>query len=1291
MAAIKFESANAKASTYAAETLNAQNAGITVDPKKGLSIGAESTYAESGYDSIDVSESAFFKTVSVSSSFEGEVNILGNASVSNTFYAGGGGGVLDGGAGQNVEISETKSKLFTSADKFYGGAGNDIFVYSALGGKDVIYNYGDGDVVRLDGFNSETQSLSFVDKNGGLTVTISDSDDTTVAKNSVLTIDGKTRAASSSYGFVFVDEDGAPIATHGVLEEGVLAYGLNKKGAQDTSILSIGGASRNATIDASNVSSLIKTISGNNTNAIYVIGNANANNISIGSGGGTIDGGGTAEKPTNDNLYGVAGKAVTFVYNGGKDVVYNYKTGDKIIGESLTFSKYNGADALYVDPENNKNTLTIKYALGKVLNINGEDDENSHTLPAGLAYDKWDDAKGGATKITANDVEITAGPTIQGSQTVYREIDGEIWERTETVVAYSAISVGGESGEIAEGVKEVDLSASSAPVIVDTSENASITSVKMGKDGGKVVGHDGGDNRLAQTFTAGGGADIFVINAEKVLGADDPSKAKSDSIVNIGKSDKVQITGYGEEDVVSFAEKGKDLSITVNGYVVATVKNATTVFGKSVPLYVLDSAGNSLLQYPTPMPTGLDYATKKNGTADKTGLVADETFNSTLINAEPYGGAAIKTIDAKNVSLSSAINIIGSSNSNVITAPTAAVDVTIDGGAGSDNVTLGGGAAVYYFHAQAGGKKDVLTGYKDGDIIIFDGNEVESVANISEEGILYEGKNDTEINGFNDSKAAVVINFSAKNSLTLNNTAGMAIRVADISAIDEETGELDESQVYTFGHVLPSGLDYDAKKTTVLVAETNPPKSLTVDLSDSETFFSSVKNVDFSDKAVTASIVGSTVANDIKVGTSGSTVDTGAIPEDLPEGSKFKPVADKVQGGAGRDVFIYDVGYGKDVYSNVDSKDVISLGSGVSGWSDLTITDNKKGGMTVAISGEGVTTEKGALNTTANSTFTINKADNNAVTFNIGGTNYVYGKLDSGVSIDAKYATLSVASDANLTVDASMINSLPKIIDARGSEGGNKVLIGNGQADAIYAGGAATTLFGGTAGTKALKDTLYGKSGSADTFLFTTQDSAKGKETDIISNYDSDTDIIVLDRAPTSVNAGGKNVVLTFTEDDPNKEGKTVSSTLTINGIAQDDTLKKLNNIDANYGIKIAVVDSLYGENGDLSSAIGSAETETYYFTKGKYDWGDETNIKTGSATGEEEGGESEQYAATDGWFNEVVSTDNASVSELDSILDVKGALNGDLATLDGDAYFTNTSFESKAAAVTGARHRSKK
>lgn len=1353
MADLIFTAKDAKdTENLATDRATAKTHGVTLDEKKGNVIVAADSKLETG-SLIDVSGSAYFKNVSVASDYEGAVDIEGNGTIANTFYAGGGGSTMFGG---NGELND-KDKLVTGADKIYGGTGADVFVYAPNAGKDTFYNYqtinedaeseeevvGANDVIQVS--LGEGQSMSFVDKNGGLTITISDPNNADVAKNSVLTIDGKS--ASAAGGFILTD--GTNETVYGVLPDEV-GYGL-KSGKTDSSTLTLGGGA-SGDVNVNLISSNVKNISAANEGAVYITGNGNANAITIGSGGGTIDGGFGA-KATADKIFGTSSGAVTYVFdgvNGGKDTFgdakltqYNYKKGDSIVLTNATFNETmlaekSGDVVLTIDKNN---VLTLKNAVGKPINIySGEVGTNGsitvdetlvenwgNTLPAGLAYD----AK--ISKISADAVAIESLPKV-GTRTQKIELGTYTLPSGETVTsyydleipAYEAIKLGGngddiEHASLAASVKEIDMSVSEAPVVIDVSdpEYANVNVIKAGVADSTIVGNvassavdkDNNPVIVNQTFTAGNGVDLFQINAAAKLEAtvvkNNKKAYKADVINGIGAGDSISIDAAVAD--ITFVEKGKDLNIelpdeaTGATYTVITVKN----FDSDTALTLIGSDGKKTA--PTPMPTGLAYASKNNK-LDKTGLVASGALAANVVKAADYGDTTIKNIDATGVTSATGNQLLieGGSIANNIYAPSASIATTLNGGAGNDNLTGGAGKTTFVFQAQDKGKKDVITGFKSGDVIMIDQSTQTLYAAAefdSDNGdIIYDkdGKGTTASGGFNDSKADVVLTINKGNTITVKEAAGKPITLVDG----------DGNALGTFGHVLPTGLAYDSKNTTVSLSGGSYKGD--VILSDTTVYYSTIKKVDLSGNKSVANAYGNTLANELIAGTKGGILDGGSVYglTDAKDNA-LKPTADKLTGGAGKDTYVYDVGYGKDSFLSFGEGDVVSLGADITA-ANLSIVDKKNVLNVSILDPDGNLFEdpkdddtKGSPMTAANSTFTITKtSDNVAVTFvGTGIGSYVYGSMPSGASIDEKYSTISVSTDAAATVDASVINSQPKTIDARTSTADSSlVLVGNANADAIYGGAGSNTLFGGTAGTKAVKDVLYGGAGK-DHFVFTTQGGLKGKESDVINNYVAG-DVIVLDREPDLVKADGKKITLTFNDEvtGANNKVSTVASTLEITGAATDSTMKKFGNIDSDVAVTFAI-GSIYNEDTGAFDLSGATETYVYNFDptatasvvqkngdskdvalKAGIPW---DQLEEALGTGEEES--SEQYAATDGWFEEIVSTDNASVSELDSILDAKGALNGDLAQLDGDAFFTNTSFESKAAAITGARHQAKK
>ena len=1316
MANINLTAASAK-TTVSAEMEALNEAGLTATNKGVVTVPDEADLPANS--TIDVSESAFFKTVSVGGGYTGKVNVVGNPNAANTFYAGGGGGSLFGGS---VYVND-KDKEITSADKYYGGAGDDVFVYEVKAGKDQIYNYSNGnngnnDVILVRGL-TESQTMSFVDKSGGLTVTINDENDTadggkagTTAKTSVLTIDGKSKVTTDGFnGFVFRDENGGE-TVYGALGTGV-SYGVKgKNNAEDTSSLILSSLA-SGTVNAGNINSAIKNITAVNESPVYIIGNANANKITIGSGGGTIDGS-YGTKATNDTFYGNATGAVTFIYdavNGGKDVIgdakltqYNYKSGDKIVITGGEISEdsiaYKGSDVVITIDKSN--SLTVKNGLGKAIKIVDESDEAlttnengwGETLPTGLNYDSSK-----FSKITADNGVITVSGYTEERRYVEAGVDadGDPLFAWKNVKVYNTISLGGGNAYNAS-VKTIDLSASSAPVYIDTTgdDHSLVSAISFGKDGGTAIANEA----VAQTFTAGAGGDTVITDASKA----EIERFKGDTANNLGVigTDALVINNIEDDDEIAVTESGKNLVVSLNGTTLITLKNHG--FNANNKLYIRDGNGTLLKEYPFTV-TGVSYGTK--GTKeDKTSLVASGAVNASVVSADDFGGKTIKTVNALEVTsaTNNGLELIGSEANNTMYAPTAtSLATTLNGAAGSDALYSGAGKTTYVFQAQVKGKKDTIYNYKDGDVIVIDQSILEDTdgAITAEFGTDENGKGTIEyasgnssgvmVNGFNDTKADVVVSVNKSNTITIKNAAGKNIVLSDGSGL------------YTFGHVLPDGLAYDAKNTTVSLS--GGSYKGTVNLADTSTYYSTIKKVDLKGNTAAAAIYGNTIANEFIAGAAGSTMYGGAA---FNNGTTDKPkivaTADKLTGGDGTDYFLYSAGDGKDQFLSFGAGDVVSLGADIKA-SDLTITD-KKNVLTVAIGGSAVSSDKTDTNYSGNSTFTITKsADTVPVSFVFADStadksyDFTYGSMGKGVSIDSKYASLTVDTSAKTTVNAAVINSQPKVIDAKTSSG-EIVLIGNANADAIYAGSGGSTMFGGTAGTKAVKDQLYGGSGK-DVFLFSSQGGEKGKETDIVYNYNAaNGDVIVLEKEPDLVKADGKTITLTFNDETTNAKGNTVTvaSTLQINGVNNDDgVMKKFDPITASTEVTFAIGDFLDDDGNivvtELTSVLESAKTYTFDNTtedsslkSGKGDWGD---------PGISEAEASPQFASNvqDYWFTDNNAAADVVGSELDEILDVKGSTANVATQFNADSYFTQVGEDKQASALAlaAARHRAQK
>ncbi|MBR1580950.1 MAG: hypothetical protein IJ668_10765 [Selenomonadaceae bacterium] len=253
------------------------------------------------------------------------VVLIGNA-LNNVLRAGSGGSTIDGGSGN---------------DKLYGGDGRDVFVWTIGEGKDKVYNYGDGDIISVDG--GAIDGANF--KESGKTVVI------TVDK-SKLTINNVRDQM-----VVVVNGDNT-INRNAPLADG-LTYNKSK------TALTIGDPFEGV-LDAVDFSSKLKTLDATACdNSIHIIGNGKANEIRAGSGGATLDGG-----LGNDKLYGGAGADEFDYFDGsGKDVIYDYDFDQdviRILDGTIDGVATRGRDVVF---EVGAGSLTVKNGLGHALTV----------------------------------------------------------------------------------------------------------------------------------------------------------------------------------------------------------------------------------------------------------------------------------------------------------------------------------------------------------------------------------------------------------------------------------------------------------------------------------------------------------------------------------------------------------------------------------------------------------------------------------------------------------------------------------------------------------------------------------------------------------------------------------------------------------------------------------------------------------------------------------------------------------------------------------------------------------
>lgn len=1098
---------------------------------------------------------AKFTVVSVGGGNNGAVRMTGGTKAS-TLILGKGGGALTGGS--------------TGADKLYGSTGNDTFTFAVGGGNDQIgdakttaYNYNKGDKIVIEGSVSPSD-LSFTDN--------------AKKKNVVINI-GKQKLT--------VNKTGVDVPIEIQTSGGSITYGTDGTTSTFDEKKNLTIKSGSGTVSAAELAASAKNINATAvTSRIFLVGNGQTNNISLGAAGGTISGGYNAEKgkATNDNLYAAANhtQPVTFYIgaNAGTDNIYNYKEGDVIyIADGTTDIDFTDKKA-FKDGGTGKD-IKIKTSGGSTVNIKAN---------------------------TANKVTFNIGGTVKTYGVDLPDNVSLDSKRSSMVIGANALSTtysieNDALKTFAPKLTTIDASAAKNNVTLKGFDDAA----SVFKGGTKSTTYIGGSKN--DQYNGGSGVDIFRFDASSL------EAIGKDVINDYGAGDIIMLNGISAANasLVAVDNKGavtlfedtksstaKNNSITVknfkkltNGYVVVTD-------GSGKVLAVNSKEGPAL-------PTGVTYKSSKLSTSNAytgkftnndyvvggyvnldTGKPQDSAsifdgINAT-INAADYGGN-VKEINASVVGAGVQTLLIkgNAAANNAIYAPVrnsgSEISVTLEGGEKNDTFHGASSSLTSVTYVLDGSGKDVINDYKEGDIVRVAVDSV-SADMISEKG------------------SDVIFTFDSKNTVTLKDAA-----TKSISFVGNNNKE------FTYGYTLPDGLEYDSKHTAIndvsLNANTDYVQTggtkanttytpvdgayVAIDLSNNDYlkggYYAGVKTVNLAGSAAAASLVGSDVANDLYAPSGGSTLYGG------DGASASKPSADKLYGNTGVDYFMYKLGDGADVIgdksksnSSLEAQDFLILGGGDSSLltrDQVTITDKKE---TVTIQYNNDKASKltitkddaetplkilfansslkgsgagGAFNgydvygvDTRRFEADASKIGNGTLVITGAGgysdaadslKGYTYTGEEGSKLLSIKYTDPNTNSSETLPfadVNVSNISSSLKDINVTADTDTRVNIVGGVSALNVTMGAGGGTVSGGNNDGKALKDTFYSNPEAVRGTEFVIYDSLSAGA-DVVRNYDaSKGDFIHFDTAPDSVKVSKDSV--TFSFSGGNKSSVTV-------------------------------------------------------------------------------------------------------------------------------------------------------
>ena len=1025
---------------------------------------------------------------------------------------------ISGGAG-NDSISNTGDKVTINAgkgnDSIYNEGTGNLYQYASGEGKDTVVGFSENDTLTVTSgsYTYDVSGNDFVVKVGSGTITLKDAAGQIIHLN---------------------DE---------VIEPSVMPNGWKYSNSQKTAMQATLAGAENIDLNESYGKDVTIVDGSKVAGGVEIIGNDEGNSIKTGKGNDLVIGG-----EGNDTVSLGSGQD-TYIYQGGDDVIQDYKAGDDIIqlvdnDQTIVSASVTGSDVVLYTP-NGQITVKKGNTQSQILVVNADGEQVypfKDSIPSG-----W--------KLDTNKKTIIA---------TVKTADAEV-DLTQ---------------DYGDGITIVDASKITDGVVV--TGNDSDNSIKGTKGDDVIAGGDGND-----TVSLGAGADVYIYS-----GGDDVIQdfvAGTDSI----QIDTVNSSFDPETGVTT---EGTNLVITTGTGTLTILK------GKDKAVTIVDAEDNVIYPLEADFPPEgwtLD-STKKKITASANADNLDLSIDNTV-------AANVEKVDASKIT--SGVEIIAHDDGVSVKGGKGAD--TVFGGAGNDTVSLGAGADVYVYNGGDDIIQDYVAGVDSiqidtsqvnfdpetgvstlgADVIIstddgkgnlritkgsgkkitiidetgsliypietlpegwkYDSTHKQIKANTTaniDPLILTEGygagvqvvdaasaKVGVEITGNDDNNSIrgskyddLIIGGSGNDSVSLGGGADTYIYnggddiLQDYAAADViqiNTKDINVEQ-YTasgtdFKIITESGtltITKGASKDITVVdhngtviypkdEETLPTGwkydtaktmvSATLKAPDNidltEDYGANVKKVDASKSTIGVEIIGNNSGNSIKGGSGEDTIFGGTEN-------------DTVSLGGGADVYIYQGG--DDLIQDYANVDIVQADTG-----DITFTAVETIGSNVVY-----TTDAGTLTFKGAKTKTITLLDMDGNDIVIGPDTDV-STVPAGWSLDSSKtsmkATLKTAADIDLTESYGV--NVTKV-DAASITGGVEI-IGNGLSNSIKGGKGADTIYGGEG-----NDTVS-LGGGADVYVYSEGD-------DLIQDYAKGQDVIKFETEITSSSVSGSNVVI---------------------------------------------------------------------------------------------------------------------------------------------------------------------